>query len=125
MMNGHAASPRTLQSCARATAAKMFSFRRVAPADVTSQALDPVDAKTRAEAQAIVDDVRAGGTARLREIAEKFGDIKPGEPLVLHRAELEAAFRSLPEVRPGGVARARKARRKRARARARVRLSQK
>jgi len=101
-----------------ATAAEPFTFRRVAPADVTSQALDPVDAKTRAEAQAIVDDVRAGGTPWLLEIAVKFGDIKPGEPLVMHRAELEVAFRSLPVVR--GAARGAAARwATRARARAR------
>jgi hypothetical protein len=53
-------------------------LRRVAPSEVKSLALDPVDDTTRAQAGAIVDDVKKGGEAKLLEIATKFGDVKPG-----------------------------------------------
>jgi phosphoribosyl-ATP pyrophosphohydrolase/phosphoribosyl-AMP cyclohydrolase/histidinol dehydrogenase len=73
-----------------------FTFRRVIPSDVTKQSLDPVDAETRAQAGAIVSEVRDGGDAALTSIAIKFGDIKVGEPLVIPRAQLEVAFNALP-----------------------------
>lgn len=73
-----------------------FPLRRVAASEVTAQSLDPVDDATRAQAAAIVRDVREGGSARLLEISIKFGDIRAGEPHILDRAALEAAFRALP-----------------------------
>lgn len=71
-------------------------FRVVAPCDVSKQALDPVDEKTRGQAEAIVAEVRKGGTESLLAVAVRLGDIKPGEPHVLLPAALEAAFKSLP-----------------------------
>lgn len=41
-------------------------------------------------------DVRENGEAALRRHAEKLGDIAPGQPLVLDKAALKAAFHNLP-----------------------------
>jgi phosphoribosyl-ATP pyrophosphohydrolase/phosphoribosyl-AMP cyclohydrolase/histidinol dehydrogenase len=71
-------------------------FRVVAPADVSKQALDPVDEKTRGQAEAIVSEVRTGGAESLLAVAVRLGDIKAGEPHILRPAALEAAFKSLP-----------------------------
>jgi histidinol dehydrogenase len=57
------------------------TLRRVSPDAVVALGSDPVDATTRAQAQAIIDAVRGGGEAALLETAVKFGDIKPGECL--------------------------------------------
>ncbi len=55
------------------------TLRRVAPQEVKALSLDPIDDKTRAQAAAIVKDVKEGGEAKLLEIATKFGDIKEGK----------------------------------------------
>lgn len=74
-----------------------FTYRRVAACDVTKQSLDPIDDTTRAQAAAIVREVREGGDAALLSIAHKFGDLKADDAtLVIDRAHLEAAFNSLP-----------------------------
>jgi hypothetical protein len=54
------------------------NLRRVAPQEVKALSLDPIDDKTRAQAAAIVKDVKEGGEAKFLEIATKFGDIKEG-----------------------------------------------
>ena len=77
-------------------ASAFTSFRIVAPADVKLQKLDPVDATTRAQAAEIVSSVRAGGEAALLAAAERLGDIKRGEPYVVTREQLRAAFEGLP-----------------------------
>ena len=59
--------------------AEPVRLRRVAPGDVKALNLSPVDDVTLAQAGAIMKDVRAGGQERLIEIAQKYGDIKPGE----------------------------------------------
>ena len=78
-----------------------FLFRRVVPSNVSKQSLDPIDAETRAQAGAIVAEVRDGGASALTAIAIKFGDIKEGEPLVISRTALQAAYLSLPEDQRG------------------------
>lgn len=80
-------------------AAAPVALRRVAPGDVKALNLSPVDDVTLAQAGAIMKDVRAGGEAKLIEIAQKYGDIKAGEPHLLGRDALEAVFNSLPAVR--------------------------
>lgn len=62
------------------SSADPIKLRRVAPGDVQALNLSPVDDATIAGAQAIIRDVRSGGEAKLVEIAQKYGDIKPGEP---------------------------------------------
>lgn len=54
-----------------------------------------VDAQTLLSAQRIVDDVHSRGLAALHEHALAFGDIQPGDPLVLQRQELLSALDSL------------------------------
>ncbi len=57
---------------------------------------EPVDQATLASAAVIVADVRRRGAMALREHAERYGDIKPGEPLVHDRAALLAALDKCP-----------------------------
>lgn len=57
----------------------------------------PVDPEVLMEAGVIVEDVRRRGETALREHGERFGDITPGQDLVLERARLdEAAARVSP-----------------------------
>ena len=61
---------------------------------------DPVSKQALAEAAPIVDAVRTGGEAALREYAERFGDVRPGggagAPLFHERAALAHALARLP-----------------------------
>jgi len=65
---------------------------------------DPVSKQALAEAAPIVDAVRTGGEAALREYAERFGDVWPGggagagaaAPLFHDRAALNKALARLP-----------------------------
>lgn len=66
-------------------------LRLVRPDEVPALRRDPVSPDTLAAASLIVEDVRARGEAALREHAERLGDLRPGEPLVRTRADLEAA----------------------------------
>ena len=60
---------------------------------------DPVDPETLAQAAAIVAEVRREGTAGLIGAIERF-ERRAGDPVLLDRAELEAAFLRLePETR--------------------------
>src|SRR5439155_562998 len=66
---------------------------------------DPVSKQALAEAAPIVDAVRTGGEAALREYAERFGDVRPeggagagagaGAPLLYERAALREALARL------------------------------
>ncbi len=59
---------------------------------------DPVSKQALAEAAPIVDAVRTGGEAALREYAERFGDVRPrgGAPLFHDRAALCESLARLP-----------------------------
>jgi len=65
---------------------------------------DPVSKQALAEAAPIVDAVRTGGEAALREYAERFGDVRPeggagagaGAPLFYDRPALREALARLP-----------------------------
>jgi len=77
-----------------------FRFQRKAPNDVRahSHEFDPVDAKTRAIAQGIIDEVRSGGETALRSIATKFGDLaSPDARLVLDREAMKIAYDEIPK----------------------------
>jgi phosphoribosyl-ATP pyrophosphohydrolase/phosphoribosyl-AMP cyclohydrolase/histidinol dehydrogenase len=54
-----------------------------------------VSAEALATAGPIVDDVRKRGEPALREHAERFGEIRPGEPLVIERPALRRALGEL------------------------------
>ncbi len=70
-------------------------LRRISPESLPTIRRDAVDAKTLGEAQAILDEVRAGGVDALRAVALRFGDIEAGAPLVIERAALQAALDGL------------------------------
>ena len=53
-------------------------MRRLAPSEVRSLVIEPVDEATRAQSAAIVTAVKEGGAEALVELATKFGDIKEG-----------------------------------------------
>ena len=57
---------------------------------------DTLDEATLATAGQIIRQVAAGGEPALRAIAERFGERKPGEPLLIERAELLRARDGLP-----------------------------
>src|SRR2546426_7755680 len=57
---------------------------------------DAVSRRALAEAAPIVDAVRTGNEAALREYAERFGDVRPGAPLFHERAALGQALALLP-----------------------------
>ncbi|MBY0113862.1 MAG: histidinol dehydrogenase [Phycisphaerales bacterium] len=64
--------------------------------DIARRSRVTIDAPTLHGAQAILDEVRSGGEAALRRVAERLGDIKPAEPLVLDRAAIAKAAASVP-----------------------------
>src|SRR2546428_1081906 len=57
---------------------------------------DAVSTQALAEVVPIVDAVRTGNEAALREYAERFGDVRPGAPLFHERAALGQALALLP-----------------------------
>jgi phosphoribosyl-ATP pyrophosphohydrolase/phosphoribosyl-AMP cyclohydrolase/histidinol dehydrogenase len=73
---------------------------RILPDQIPSLRRDPVDAETLSVATRIVDDVRGRGEAALREYAERYDGLLPGQPLVIERTELLAALDAIaPDVR--------------------------
>ena len=56
---------------------------------------DAVDAATLAQAADIVDQVRRGGLAALRQLGQRFGDLAADDPIVVDRAGLADAFAGL------------------------------
>ncbi|MEO1009433.1 MAG: histidinol dehydrogenase [Planctomycetota bacterium] len=70
-------------------------LRRVAPGDVARELRPPVDGATLADAGRIIEDVRARGEVAVREFAERFGERRPDEPLVLDRDAMRSALEAL------------------------------
>ena len=80
--------------------------RRTLP-DLARHSRDVVPRDAILAATAAIDAVRARGEAALREYAERFGDIRPGAPLVVDRAALARALDGVPtgdRVRLEGMA---------------------
>lgn len=73
-----------------------MSLRRLTPHDLPAARRDPVDADTLRRTQALVEQVRDGGEPALRALAERFGDLAAGAPLVVERSELRRALNALP-----------------------------
>lgn len=65
-------------------------------ADVKMGVINPIDPSAEVTARKCIADLKAEGEVALRRYAEKFGDIAEGEPLVLGKDEMRAAFESLP-----------------------------
>ena len=62
----------------------MSFLRRISPSDLPDLRRDPCDVQTLREAEAIVDSVREGGAAALRDWAIRLGDLSdPDAPLIL------------------------------------------
>ncbi|MBK7403307.1 MAG: histidinol dehydrogenase [Phycisphaerales bacterium] len=70
-------------------------LRLVAAGEVPQGRRSAIDPATLAAASAIVEDVRVRGPAAVRFHAERLGDLAPGAPLVVERAELRRAFDGL------------------------------
>jgi histidinol dehydrogenase len=70
-------------------------LRRISPDQVPALRRDPVDAGTLSTAAPIVDDVRRRGEVALREYAECYDGLSPGQPLVIEHAALQAALDAL------------------------------
>lgn len=68
-----------------------MKLRRVRSQDASRATTDLLDADTCREAARIVDDVRARGEPALREHAERHGDLKVGDKIVIGKGELEGA----------------------------------
>jgi len=60
--------------------------------EVARRRREGVSPRTLAEVAPIVDAVRAGGEAALREYAVRFGDVQAGEGLFHDRAALDRAL---------------------------------
>lgn len=66
-----------------------------APASIVRASQTYLDPATLAVAQEIVEDVRARGIDGLREHAERLGDVGPGAPIILGRADFDRALESM------------------------------
>jgi phosphoribosyl-ATP pyrophosphohydrolase/phosphoribosyl-AMP cyclohydrolase/histidinol dehydrogenase len=69
---------------------------RKSPEEIARRASVSIDAATLHGAQTILDEVRSGGEPALRRVAERLGDVKPGEPLVLDRAAIATVAAGVP-----------------------------
>lgn len=69
----------------------MSQLRRMTPNEVKTRRLGATDPEAEAFAVSIVADVRRDGAAAVRREAERFGERTPEEPLIIARAELDAA----------------------------------
>jgi len=56
-----------------------------------------VDSETLEAAAEIVDAVRREGEAAVRRFAERFGEVAPGDPLLVGREELDRTLSTIPE----------------------------
>jgi len=63
--------------------------------DVVQQRRTVLSAEVLDAAAQIVEAVRGGGEAALRQHAERFGELQPNEPIVIERRALEKALQTL------------------------------
>lgn len=69
----------------------------VAPENIGNLRRNPIDDVTIEQVRSILDNVRRTGEEALRMYAEKFGDCKPDDPLILSRNEMERITRTVSE----------------------------
>ncbi len=92
--------PAPAAELARAASRAERLLRIVTPEQAAIRRAPAVDESTLQAAAEIVSAVRRRGESALREFAEQFGDIARGAPLIVERAELQAAFdRQTPTTR--------------------------
>ena len=70
-------------------------LRVVGPDQALRERNSPVDDKTLEEAAIIVEDVRGRGEEAIRDHGERFGDLNPGEPVVIDSERLGDALAEL------------------------------
>lgn len=70
-------------------------LRRVTPNEVMRVGRSAVDPDALRDAKAIIEDVRARGRESVLFHAGRFGELQPGEQLVLDRSELQASLESV------------------------------
>jgi phosphoribosyl-ATP pyrophosphohydrolase/phosphoribosyl-AMP cyclohydrolase/histidinol dehydrogenase len=66
----------------------MMKLRRMQVEQLPTTRRDPIDGDTLSSAAGIVRKIRTGGETELRRLAEAFGDLEAGQPLVIERPEL-------------------------------------
>ncbi len=67
-------------------------LRRIEPGNVRRYVRDTLDQNAVQDAQAIINDVRSCGIEAVRSQAERFGELEPGQLLVLGRDRLQQAI---------------------------------
>lgn len=70
-------------------------LRKVEPWAISDVLRSPIDSETISAAAEIISDVRRRGEAAVRDHSIRFGDISPGQSLVVTRGETEEALASL------------------------------
>uniref|UniRef100_A0A7S3YRN5 Imidazoleglycerol-phosphate dehydratase n=1 Tax=Lotharella globosa TaxID=91324 RepID=A0A7S3YRN5_9EUKA len=73
-----------------------FRFRCLQRAELP-KTRDVVDPNVRTKAGVIVEGVKKGGEKALIDYAVRFGDLKQGQPHILSKKELKAAFDGIPK----------------------------
>jgi phosphoribosyl-ATP pyrophosphohydrolase/phosphoribosyl-AMP cyclohydrolase/histidinol dehydrogenase len=81
-------------------------LRRVTPQDIAARVVTPFDGVTLEQSRSVVESVRKRGEVAVREQAERFGELGPGDPLVAGRSEMEAARSALDRDTRGVLERA-------------------
>ena len=74
----------------------MGYLARKSPSEVRLAERKTVSAETLDAAGKIMEDVRIHGDPALRSYAERFGEIRPGEPMVVSRSELQRSLEEIP-----------------------------
>lgn len=82
------------------------SLRRLEPSEVRASRVEPVEPEALAAVVPILEEVEREGMVAVRRYAERFGDLRPGERVVLGPAELKEALDSLPADDRGVLERA-------------------
>lgn len=82
-------------------------LKRVSLDELPEARLRALDAEATETASRIVLDVGARGEPAVREWAERLGELRPGDPLVIGRAGMETALAGLPSEERGILERAR------------------
>ncbi len=77
----------------------MTLLRICPPEEIDQVRTAPLDPDTLAKAGDIVDEVRERGVRAMRDFAERFGDLDPGQKAIVGRADLQAALDRLPADR--------------------------
>lgn len=91
-----------LDAAATANAEDMPVLRTMTLEQVAQRVFEPVEPEARAQALAIIEDVKASGEEALLKYARRFGEIPEGSTkYVYSKEELQAAFQSLPEQQRG------------------------